>query len=183
MSPKLGGGRSTGLILTSSLAATATLTSRHCMHSPLISSRSPRAQLFSPVVSPPFPQCAATAGCELGPLPLWQVRQLTPQLGPCAPGSVCPVCAQAPRACHAALPVAALTGVTRTRLDSLTVPAALCLWSPPDPPQRLGSPPGPGTSPPPIKVPTPPAPRPALCGSSPAALWSPHPNPPAPPAE
>lgn len=118
----------------------------------------PRSQLclFSPAVSPPCPVARSHSRLRAWPPAPAAGAAAHPQsrgLVPPTPSALSVVRPHGLATQPADLPAAALTRVTRARLDSLTLPAALYLWSLPDPPQRLGSPPGPGTPPSPIKVP------------------------------
>lgn len=125
MSPK-GWGRSTGLIIASSLAGTETLTPPPLYAAAPHLYPSSRSQLclLSPAVSLPCPVVRSR-----DPQSLRQVPQLTSKALPLCPRLRLPCLwsGPAPATQPPDLPAAALTRVTRARLKSLTVPTALCL--------------------------------------------------------
>lgn len=157
----------------------------HCVQPPLICSPAP--DLSSTACRPqcpPNPRSPCPIVGSHGRLRAWprclrQVRQLTPKACPYAPASL-PCLLSAPTGCHAAPRPARGSPHTTSpwaRLDSFTpFPAALHLWSPPDPSQRLGAPSGPGNSSPDSTVPNH-RPRPPSAAPLPLHCGSPHPDP------
>lgn len=109
-----------------------------------------------------------------------------PKSGPCAPGSVCPVCGQPPKGLlrgpgtcpRGSLHTASHSGTAGPFYSTPSCP--LPVFAPYLDPQLVRV----HCAPPPPKDPQPfPHPRSALCGSFPAALWSPPSDPPNPPTD